>query len=124
MMLAIKNTIYELIETPKFITMYECYLNREKSYRIKIASASSWRKDAVKKLMKELKVANKTDEVDTAMRIYVAIKVLNSMKKAELRYRLIDVIVNLPAEEVFFWAWKVTATKNGVQAFKVLYDLA
>ncbi|AAB88924.1 MULTISPECIES: hypothetical protein [Archaeoglobus] len=103
-MLAIKNTVYEVVETPKYITMYESYQNREKSYRMKIASATGWRKDAIKNLMKKLKIQEKTDDVEKAMRIYVAIKVLNSMKRAEQRYKLVDTVLNLPPEEVFFWA--------------------
>jgi hypothetical protein len=123
MMLAIKNTIYEVVETPKYITMYESYQNREKAYRMRIASATAWRKDAIKNLMKKLKVEGKTDDVEKAMRIYVAIKVLNSMKKPEQRYKLIDTVLNLPPEEVFFWAWKLSSTKNGAYAFRVLYGL-
>lgn len=122
-MLAIKNTVYEIVETPKYITMYESYYNKEKSYRMKIASATAWRKDAVKKLMEKLKVDGKTDDVEKAMRIYVAFKVLNSMKRAEQRYKLIDTILNLPSEEVFFWAWKLSSTKNGAYAFRVLYEM-
>ena len=122
-MLAIKNTVYEIVETPKYITMYESYYNKEKSYRMKIASATAWRKDAVKKLMEKLKVDGKTDDVEKAMRIYVAFKVLNSMKRSEQRYKLIDTILNLPSEEVFFWAWKLSSTKNGAYAFRVLYEM-
>ncbi len=54
-MLAIRNTVYEVVEAPKYITMYESYQNREKR-----------------------------------------------MKRAEQRYKLIDVVLNLPPEEVFF----------------------
>lgn len=73
--------------------------------------------------MKKLKIKSKTDDVEKAMRVYVAFKVLNSMKKVEQRYKLLDAIINLPPEEVFFWAWKLSSTKNGAYAFRVLYGL-
>lgn len=122
-MLAIKNTVYEVVETTKYITMYESYQNKGKSYRMKIASATSWRRDAVKGLMKKLGIEDKTDDVEKAMRVYIAIKVLNSIKRPEQRYKLVDVVLNLPPEEVFFWAWKLSSTKNGAYAFRVLYGL-
>jgi len=122
-MLAFKNTIYEIVETEKYITMYENFQNKDKGYRMKIASATSWRKEAIKSLMKKLKIENKTDDVEKAMRVYVAFKVLNSMKRAEQRYKLIDAILNLPPEEVFFWAWKLSSNSKGAYAFRVLYDL-
>ncbi len=122
-MLSIKNTVYEVVETSKYITMYETYQNRERNYRMRIASATAWRRDAIRNLMDKLKMDGKTDEIGDAMRVYTAFKVLNSMKKAEKRYKLIDAIVNLPPEEVFFWAWKVSSTSNGAYAFRVLYGL-
>ena len=73
--------------------------------------------------MKKLKIGKSTDDVEKAMRVYVAFKVLNSMKRPEQRYELVDTVLNLPPEEVFFWAWKLSSTKNGAYAFRVLYGL-
>ena len=89
--------------------------------RVNGSGADNLKEEAIRNLMKKLRIQGKTDDVEKAMRIYFAIKVLNSMKRAEQRYMLVDTVLNLPPEEVFFWAWKLSSTKNGAYAFGVLY---
>ena len=90
---------------------------------MEIASATAWRRDAINNLMRKLRIQGKTDDVEKAIRVCFPIKVLNSMKRAEQRYKLVGTVLNLPPEEVFFWAWKLSSTKNGAYAFRVLYGL-
>lgn len=80
-MLAIKNTVYEVVETQKYITMRELPEQGEKLQDEN--SLCYWLEKGCD----------------------VAIKVLNSMKRSEQRYKLVDAVLNLSHEEVFFWAW-------------------
>ena len=127
-MLALKNTWYEVVETQHYTTLYEQFVSKSKSYRSPIAKVTSWRRDAVRYLLKRIKLVREDgkeviyDPVE-AMRVYVAFKVLNSIKRPELKYRLTETLLELPPEEIFFWAWKVSANGRGKYAFRVLYQI-
>lgn len=128
-MVAIKNTWYELVETSHYIIFYEHFKSSEEEYRTKIAQVGIWKRDVIKKLLRRFNLFFENSKVEIhdiiiAMRIYLAMKVLSSIKRPELKYKLIDVVSTIPDEEVLFWAWKVSSNGRGTSAFKVLYELS
>lgn len=124
MVLAYRNSWFELKETSHTVVLYEHYCGGEVEYGTVLGRLLGWRKQALLELAAQMGMNGRTDDLVDAMRLYVAIKLLSGLKRPELKDRLLRVVGELPIEEVMFWAWKVSSNGKGTHAFKVLYGVA
>ena len=126
-MVAIKNTWYELRRSDHYYELYEHFKSEEESYTNRLARIGIGKGHVLEELLKkfdvEFKEQAEVHDVVLAMRLYLAMKVLASLKRPELKYAVLDAVSSLPDEEALFWAWKVSSSRKGVTAFKVLYEI-
>jgi len=126
-MVAIKNTWYELRRSDHYYELYEHFKSEEESYTNRLARIGIGKGHVLEELLKkfdvEFKGQTEVHDVVLAMRLYLAMKVLASLKRPELKYAVLDAVSSLPDEEALFWAWKVSSSRKGVTAFKVLYEI-
>ena len=126
-MVAIKNTWYELRRSDHYYELYEHFNSEEESYTNRLARIGIGKGHVLEELLKrfdvEFKGQAEVHDIVLAMRLYLAMKVLASLKRPELKYAVLDAVSSLPDEEALFWAWKVSSSRKGVTAFKVLYEI-
>ena len=126
-MVAIKNTWYELRRKGHYYELYEHFRSEQESYTNRLARIGLGKGHILEEILKKFGVEFKGKaeiyDVVLAMRLYLAMRVLSTLKRPELKHAVLDAVSSLPDEEALFWAWKVSSSRRGITAFKVLYEI-
>ena len=63
-------------------------------------------------------------DYSAAMKVYLAMKLSNSIDDAWVLEKAVRVIKSLPKEVIIYWAWRIAANEEeGIEMFKEIYDI-
>ncbi|MBN1683204.1 hypothetical protein JW865_06600 [Candidatus Bathyarchaeota archaeon] len=110
-----KNFSYELVRTKRSVKLIENFLNNE----IEIGRVYTWKAMLLSQIDD---FYCKSDERERGYRLYLAIKLLNNMKKSDKIYSFIRSMKELSLEEAIFWVWQYNIYNNkAIDAFKIIH---